>query len=421
VLCHLLGVPYRYEVSVRDTHPQWLNRDSQISSIEFRLHDLPSDAFDNAASIRFQDITAEEFIETRHRDESLLAIFKRTILEIIVHARQIDVFSIQNHPTLSRTIDIYYALHGSGYFSKIKINGLVDIARHKLEVFFRINQIGINECLNSDQQCFTVGCLNKIDIDSKQPYVINANRTSFIGLNLRTIAQCACETDVTIQQEQQRDQYKTHKYCLNGGHPIRDNHHIKCKCPDYSLYNGGDRCQLTSISFDGNGYGWYKSLSSCDQWMLSIEFLTQTSNGSILYNGPLTKHNQSEDYFSLQLFNGRLLIDLNFGSGNSIRRHLKTSSDLADGKWHTIEIRQISTIEHTLEILIDYCPLITSNTKQSSECRFMIEYHEDDVFSTNQPLQIGGIALQENFHQQQYLPMEYMGNFKGRLLHRFVE
>ncbi|CAF1529971.1 unnamed protein product, partial [Adineta steineri] len=91
---------------------------------------------------------------------------------------------------------------------------------------------------------------------------------------------------------------------------------------------------------------------------------------------------------------------------------LKTSANLADGKWHMIEIRQISTIEHILEILIDYCPL-TSISKQFSECRFMIEFNEDDVFSTNQPLQLGGIALQEQQTNQQELPMEYMGNFRG--------
>ncbi len=163
----------------------------------------------------------------------------------------------------------------------------------------------------------------------------------------------------------------------------------------------------------GNGYGWYKPLTTCDKWMLSIEFLTQVSNGSILYNGPLNKRNQSEDYFSLQLLNGRLLIDLNFGNGQNIRRYFKSGASLADGKWHTIEIRQISTIEHTLEILIDYCPL-TSVSKQFGECRFMIEYNEDDVFSTNQPLQLGGIALQEKENNQQKLPMEYVGNFKGK-------
>ena len=222
-----------------------------MSSIEFRLHDLPADGFDNAASIRLQNITAEEFIETRHRDESPLATFKRLILEIIPHARQIDVFSIQNHEQLPRTVDVYYALHGSGYLSKIKINGLVEIARAKLEEHFHISQIGIDECLNSDQQCFTVGCLNTIEIQPKQPYLINANQTSFVGLHLRTVAQCACETDIHIQQERQREEFKTHKYCLNGGHPMRDNHHLKCQCPEQTLYNGGDRCQLTSISFDG--------------------------------------------------------------------------------------------------------------------------------------------------------------------------
>ena len=236
---------------MRDSHPQWLNHESQTSSVEFRLHDLPSEAVENAASVRLQNVTAEEFIETRYRDESLLSIFKRSILEIVPHARQIEVFSIQNHPSLPNTIDVYYAVHGSGYFSKIKLNGLVEIARSKLDAYFHIDQIGINECLNSDQQCFTVGCLNKVEIDSKQPYIINANRTSFVGLNLRTVAQCACETDVTIQQERQREEYKTHQYCLNGGYPIRDNHQLKCKCPEHSFYNGGDRCQLTSISFDG--------------------------------------------------------------------------------------------------------------------------------------------------------------------------
>jgi len=256
--------------------------------------------------------------------------------------------------------------------------------------------------------------LNKVEIDAKQPYVINANQTSFIGLNLRTVAQCACETDTEIQQERQRELYKTHQYCLNGGYPIRDNHQLKCQCPEYSLYNGGDRCQLTSISFDGNGYGWYKPLTSCDQWMLSIEFLTQNSNGSILYNGPLSKQNQSEDFFALQLFNGRLVIDLNFGSGQTIRRHLKNGTNLADGKWHTVEIRQISTINHTLEVLIDYCPF-TSGSKQVAECRFMIEFPEDDVFNTNQPLQLGGIALPDHDLRGESLPMEYIGNFKGCL------
>ncbi|CAF0806189.1 unnamed protein product [Rotaria sordida] len=406
------GISYKYDVIVRDTHPQWLNRDSQTSYIEFRLHDLPSDAFDNAASIRLQDITAEEFIETRHRHESSLSIFKRIILEIIPNARHIDVFSIQNHEYLSRTIDIYYAIHGSGYLSKIKINGLVEISRKKFENYFNISQIDINECLNSDQQCFTIGCLNKIELQSKQPYLINANQTSFIGLNIKTIAQCSCDTDINIQQEKQKDLLKTHKYCLNGGYPTRDNHHIKCMCPDQTLYNGGERCQLTSISFDGNGYAWYKPLTTCDTWMLSIEFLTQTYNGSILYNGPLNKKIPMEDYFSLQLLNGHLLIDLNFGYGKNIRRHLKTSTNLADGKWHIIEIRQISTIEHILEILIDYCPL-NSVSKQYGECRFMIEFNEDDVFSTNRPLQLGGIALEDKEFNQQQLPMEYMGNFKG--------
>ncbi len=245
------GMPYKYAVSVRDTHTQWLNRESQISHIEFRLHELPAEALDNAASIRLQDITAEEFIESRFRDESPLTKFKRLVLELVPNSRHIDVFSIQDHDKLPRTIDVYYAMHGSGYLSKVKINGLVEMSRSKLASHFNISQIGINECLHADQQCFAIGCLNRVEIQSKQPYLINANQTSFLGVHLRTVALCACDTDLHIQQEKQRTELQTHKYCLNGGYPTRDNHHIKCACPENSLYNGGDRCQLTSISFDG--------------------------------------------------------------------------------------------------------------------------------------------------------------------------
>lgn len=177
--------------------------------------------------------------------------------------------------------------------------------------------------------------------------------------------------------------------------------------------------ELFLVYLLGNGYAWYKPLTTCDTWMLSIEFLTQMPNGSILYNGPLIKKDQSEDYFSLQLLNGHLLIDLNFGSGLNIRRHLKTSVNLADGKWHMIEIRQISTIEHILEVLIDYCPL-NSVSKQYGECRFMIEFNEDDIFTTSRPLQLGGIALQDKELGEQQLPMEYMGNFRGKGFHFFV-
>jgi hypothetical protein len=177
----------------------------------------------------------------------------------------------------------------------------VEISRLKLEKYFNISQIGINECLNSDQQCFAIGCLNKIEIQTKQPYLINANQTSFVGLNIRTIAQCACDTDVNIQQEKQKEQLKTHKYCLNGGYPIRDNHQIKCMCPDNSLYNGGERCQLTSISFDGKLF--------CFKFRLS-------DGGGSLGNG--TMYRKSALLFSFKQ-GFELLPSMNFFMASSLR------------------------------------------------------------------------------------------------------
>ncbi|CAF1075106.1 unnamed protein product, partial [Didymodactylos carnosus] len=396
-------ITYTLIVSVTDTYDQWLQRDAQTSTVKFHLNDLSPEAVENAASIRLQDITAEEFIETRHMPagQSYYKEFARLIGDI-VNVHNIEIFSIQDHEYLPRTIDVYYAVHGSGYLSKIKINGLVNMKRTKLEDLFNISQIGINECLSSDAKCFEKGCISRSEIVTKQPYyVINANETAFIGLHIRSKAQCQCETDIQYQLSRELQEQKSNQYCLNGGYPQRDHNTMKCSCPHGTLYNG-ERCQLTTVSFDGNGgYGWYKPLSTCSQWLLQLEFLTQSPNGTLLYNGPL--NNQlNQDYFSLQLVNGHPSIELNFGT-KAIRRYLKSSSYLADGKWHTIEIRQLSTIEHILEIIIDYCP----QQIKTSECRFMIEYVEDDIFSTNEPLQLGGVANPEQ------LPIDYAGNFKG--------
>ncbi|CAF1402910.1 unnamed protein product, partial [Didymodactylos carnosus] len=339
-----------FTVSVLDTYTQWLQRDAQKSTVEFHLNDLSSEAVENAASIRLQDITAEEFIETRHMPagQSYYKEFARLIGDIL-NVRNVEIFSIQDHENIPRTIDVYYAVHGSGYLSKVKINGLVNMRREQLEDLFNISQIGINECLTSDQQCFEKGCISRSEIVTKQPYyVINGNETAFIGLHIRSKAQCQCETDIQYQLDKELQEQKLNRYCLNGGYPQRDYNIMKCSCPHGTLYNG-ERCQLTTVSFDDNGgYGWYKPLSTCSHWLLQLDFLTQSPNGILLYNGPL--NNQSnQDYFSLQLVNGHPSIELNFGT-KAVKRYLKSSSYLADGKWHTIEIRQLSTIDHILEI-----------------------------------------------------------------------
>jgi hypothetical protein len=49
----------------------------------------------------------------------------------------------------------------------------------------------------------------------------------------------------------------------------------------------GPRCQQTRHSFDGTGWAWYRSLTSCAAGKISLEFATTAADGLLLFAGPL--------------------------------------------------------------------------------------------------------------------------------------
>ncbi len=59
---------------------------------------------------------------------------------------------------------------------------------------------------------------------------------------------------------------------------------FRCECGEGF---DGPRCEITSISMDGEGYAWYPSLKVCNDSNLQIEFMTAKRNGLLFYNGPI--------------------------------------------------------------------------------------------------------------------------------------
>lgn len=49
----------------------------------------------------------------------------------------------------------------------------------------------------------------------------------------------------------------------------------------------GPECQQTKHSFGGQGYAWFPPIMPCFQSHISLEFLAESANGLLLYNGPL--------------------------------------------------------------------------------------------------------------------------------------
>lgn len=70
--------------------------------------------------------------------------------------------------------------------------------------------IGIDECIYENVNC-EGSCSNEL-IATETPYVVNANRTSFAGVNSEVVAQCTCRA----RNFSQLENCGTIK-CFNGG------------------------------------------------------------------------------------------------------------------------------------------------------------------------------------------------------------
>ena len=85
-------------------------------------------------------MTAEEFVDRPHigpgtsdYGESTYDILRREIAKkLVVPTENVDIFTVFNHPSLPKTVDVRYSAHGSPYYHPSKLDGIVN--QHKDEV-----------------------------------------------------------------------------------------------------------------------------------------------------------------------------------------------------------------------------------------------------------------------------------------------
>ena len=63
---------------------------------------------------------------------------------------------------------------------------------------------------------------------------------------------------------------------------------IICEC---SREYRGPECQSTTRTFKGNSYLWLEKLAAYERSIVSLQFMTETANGLLLYQGPVFKGN----------------------------------------------------------------------------------------------------------------------------------
>lgn len=361
---------YHLEFTVTERSPM-IDEHSVDAHVTVVVRELPEEAVDKSGSIRFYNITKEEFIwvsrdvqahdafSLKDRLQSSLArLFNTSITNV-------DVFTVLENE--NRTLDVRYSAHGSPYYAPEKLNGMVAQNQQRLEneLDLQMLMVNIDECLIERLKC-EGSCINELH-KSSVPYMIYSNKSSFVGVNAFVQAQCACDLP-HVQLP-----------CLNGG-TRRYGESDACDCVDGFT---GPHCELVSVGFYGNGYAFYEPIASCDSTRISMEIAPQHEQGLIMYLGPLNYNPllPISDFLALELDKGYPVLSVDYGSGTLRIRHKHIQ--LQPGRSYQLDIiLQRANIEMT----VDNCRLSTCMTLGAP-------MGPKEFLNVNAPLQLGGTPV----------------------------
>ncbi|KFM57364.1 Neural-cadherin, partial [Stegodyphus mimosarum] len=319
------------------------------------IKEIPEEAVYNSGSIRIAGHSDEDFIrvwdwKNKVQVESKYNKFKDILAKLLnVKKNNVDIFTVLKNPEQPLFTDIRFAAHGSPYYKASKLDGLVALHRKNIEQIVGVNitMVGIDECYYEDK-CED-SCTNYLSVLGDRPATVNANRTSLVGVYARVVAKCTCGARDFSAMESCKTRPKP---CYNDGICSDKFGIVNCSCSEGYT---GPQCQKTTRHFGGDGYAWFPPLQQCEKSHFHLEFMTQNQNGLILYNGPISEADPGEkivqDFFSLELQNGkpRLLID--FGSGTT-EIVVNVQPILSDGEWHKLDV---FWDRETVTMVVDNC------------------------------------------------------------------
>ncbi|XP_042642142.1 neural-cadherin-like isoform X2 [Tyto alba] len=386
--------PGTYNIRVRVIDGVWPD---VVSTVKVIVKEIKDDALHNAGSIRIKDITPEEFISQFPEKQSKYYQMKKLLSEIIsVQLENVHIFSVLNSPSQTRGVDVWFAVYGPPYYKAEKLNGNVAASRAWLENILDINitQIGIDECVTANCT-HSGGCISKHE-QSHMPTIATAGSVSLVSVTVLSRALCGC-----VARESPHlscSSYQTNP-CLNGGTCVDTDLGYRCKCS--ANFHGPD-CQQTKHSFRGHGYAWFPPLKPCFESRISLEFITEVTDGLLLYYGPVTQGppEERQDFIALELSGGIPSLTVSHSSGKHFLQ-LSRKVNVADRHWHNIKIINDGK---KVKLILDHCVNVSARDKDSvtkisqvdlSACEASEEtvgsQSIGELFSGHQPLQLGGV------------------------------
>ncbi|XP_072051982.1 LOW QUALITY PROTEIN: neural-cadherin-like [Amphiura filiformis] len=407
------GGTYTFKVTVKDDgrYPD------VVSTVRVNVKDISTEAVQSSGSFRFEDVTAEEFIAKPDPDKPSKQEVLLDILVDILPAKKenIDIFSIINVPGMERTIDVRYTAHGSPVYPASQMNAaaLANMDRLAAALGVTIGQIPVDECIH-EYVCES-SCTNVIVVDPT-PTVINTPTQSLAAISSRVVPQCVCGAKMA-----QAGPCVAGLTCINGGTCTNTEGGHTCECR--SGYDGPD-CQQTKRSFK-DGFAFFDTLQQCLETHTSLEFITTSPDGTLLYNGPMAdpiKDDDPTDFILIELIGGKPVLMLDLGSGIE-KFDMHGSPRLDDGEWHRLDVFRNGK---DVEFMVDLCKTATvsedhsSSSADTSSCKVTGRTPNDNsdpnnhrFLNVNTPLQLGGVDTSSEFKYPAGL--SFVGGFDGCL------
>ncbi|KAM4601120.1 neural-cadherin [Polymixia lowei] len=387
--------PGSYTLQVRVSDGTWPD---VTSTAQVLVAELRQEALQNAGSLRLSNLTVEEFFSSRGggEEESRFSGLGRALADLLQTAQEnVLVFSAGDvGHSGQREVNVWFTAHGSPYYKKEKLHGYVAANRDKLEAILgvSISQVGVDNCPYTD--CSQSGGCSSTVSFSHAPVALNSGSSSLVSVLGSSEPRCGC-------RGRERPHLSCSSYpanpCLNGGSCLDSELGYRCKCPP--MYDGPE-CQQTKHTFGGQGYAWFPPIMPCFQSHLSLEFLAESTNGLLLYNGPLgpAHSGEQEDFIAIELRNGVPILSINHGSG-TLTLQLPPKTSVMDRRWHRLDIFSDGKV---VQLILDQCSGAVVNEMEGlgmeglevdqSDCRASGETPGNHRYlNVYQPLQLGGV------------------------------
>ncbi|XP_030606404.1 neural-cadherin [Archocentrus centrarchus] len=378
--------PGSYRLQFRVSDDTWPD---VTSTVRVDVTELHQDALQRAASIRLSNLTVEEFFSSSSGgEESRFSHLGRMLAELLqILPENVQIFSVGDASKQGRkALNVWFVAHGSPYYKAEKLHGYVAANKAKLEAILgvSISQVGVDDCPYTDCSQ-SGGCSNEVSF-SQAPVSLNSGNISLVSLAASSTAQCGCRGREAVHLS--CSAYPINP-CLNGGTCQDGPLGYRCKCPP--MFDGPE-CQQTKHSFGGHGYAWFPPIKPCYQSHIALEFLAESANGLLLYNGPLgnVHSGQQEDFIAIEVRNGVPALSINHGSG-TLTLQLPPKSTVTDRRWHRLDI--ISDGK-AVQLILDQCGGVATNELETDEssCRAAGETPGSQKYlNVFQPLQLGGV------------------------------